>query len=324
VKNRRVFVDQDLDTSPLEGKQLGIIGYGSQGRAQALNLRDSGFTPLIGIRPGKSLAKVQSDRLEALGVGEVSERSDVLMVLVPDETQADLTRDEVFPKLRRGTFLGFATGFGVHFGLVKPPPGSKIFLTAPKGPGHILRKRFEEGGAIPALVASLHDEADELAVAMAYAKAIGCGRAGVLVSSFREEAVADLFGEQCVLSGGLVELMKAAFDVLVARGYAPEAAYIECILEVEYMAALISRVGFAALVDNVSSTAYFGGVTRGRRLVDGTTRQRLGVILDEIEQGRFVEEFKRYVESGKISLAADGDLSRLEAARSNLRNVSGE
>jgi ketol-acid reductoisomerase len=319
VTAKKVFRESDLDTSLLDNKQIGVIGYGSQGRAQALNLRDSGFSPLVGVRQGRSFEKALADGVSPLGVEEVAGRCDIVMVLAPDEVQAGLCNAEIFPHLSEGAFLGFATGFNVHFGLVSVPGKIKVFLTAPKGPGHILRKRFEEGGGIPALVASLNEDRDGLLVAMAYAKAIGCARSGVIQSTFREEAIADLFGEQCVLSGGLVELMKAAFDVLVARGYSPEVAYIECISEVEYMATLIARVGFAGLRANISSTAYFGGLTRGRRIIDNDARRKLDGILDEIEEGRFTEEFRQYILSGKQGLPPEMNLSTLERARSNLK-----
>jgi ketol-acid reductoisomerase len=271
----KVLLDADLDWSPLLSKQTGIIGYGSQGRAQALNLRDSGFSPLIGIRRGKSFDRAAADGFKVLPVEEVARACDVVMLLTPDETHRDVCTTSIFPHSRPGVFIGFATGFGVHFGLVRPPEEVRCFLAAPKGPGHVLRRRFETGGGIPALVASSGEDRDALLVARAYAKAIGCGRAGVIETSFREEAVADLFGEQCVLSGGMIELMRAAFEVLVKRGFTPEVAYIECVSEVEYMASLISRVGLAELGNHISSTAFYGGRTRGSRIVDDRTKAAL-------------------------------------------------
>jgi ketol-acid reductoisomerase len=319
VKAAKVYFEPDLDTSILRGKQVGLIGYGSQGRAQALNLRDGGFSPRIGVRPGQSLERAVADGFAPTGVAEVCRASDVIMLLVPDEAQPALCQDSVFPNLRDGAFLGFATGFSVHYGLVAAPRGVSFFLTAPKGPGETLRRRFKDGGGIPALVASLGDDRDGLLVARAYAKAIGCGRAGVIETTFREEAVADLFGEQSVLVGGLTELMKAAFDVLVARGYAAEVAYIECIQEVEYMAALISKVGLAGLKSKISSTAYYGGSTRGPRVISPDVKRRLGVILDEIEHGEFGKEFLRYVESKVSEGPTPEDVAAIERARSGLR-----
>jgi ketol-acid reductoisomerase len=298
VTEKRIFSDADLNTAVLCGKQIGLIGYGSQGRAQALNLRDSGFTPLIGNRRGKSFTKAEADGFRPASIKEVAALSDILMVVVPDETQAAICNHEVIPCAREGTFIGFSTGFAVHYGLIRFGEGFKVFLTAPKGPGGVLRARYLEGGGIPALVASFGDDADAMNVATAYAKAIGCARAGVIKSTFSEEAVADLFGEQCVLTGGLIELMKAAFEVLVARGYSPEVAYIECIAEVEYMASLVAQVGLPNLSAHISSTSHYGGVTRGRRLIDAETKAKLNGILDEIEGGGFLEEFRAHVEAG--------------------------
>jgi ketol-acid reductoisomerase len=321
VTDGRVLFERDLDVSPLRGKRIGIVGYGSQGRAQALNLRDGGFNPLVGVRPGSSFERARTDGFEPGCVDGVARESDLVVLVVPDEVQPDLCKQEIFPNCRQGVWVGFATGFNVHFGLIAPPPGVGFFLAAPKGAGAILRQRFEQGGGLPAVVGSLGDDPQGLALAKAYAAAIGCGRAGVVESTFREEAIADLFGEQCVLTGGLVELMKAAFDVLVERGYSAEVAYIECIQEVEYMAALISRVGLAALGERISSTAWYGGSTRGARLVDETVRRKMTGILDEIESGAFAREFLANVRDGHGSPAPTGDMTRLEQARARLGGI---
>ncbi len=322
MTRKRIFSEDDLDTSILLGKQIGIVGYGSQGRAQALNLRDSLYPPVIGVRKGRSFDKAAADGFDPQPVADVAARSDVVMVLTPDETQAEICRDEVFPHLRRDTFTGFAAGFTVHFGLVAIPDGQTVFLVAPKGPGGILRSRYLAGGGIPALVASAGDDPSGMAVAMAYAKAIGCGKAGVIRSSFREEAVADLLGEQCVLAGGMIELMKASFDILVERGYSPEVAYIECISEVEYMASLISRVGLAGLEEQISSTAHYGGVTRGSRLIGKDVKARIRETLDEIESGKFLDEFRAYIESGRRVGPGRDAFKAMENARKNLDEVS--
>ena len=322
MTRKRIFSDVDLDISTLQDRQIGIIGYGSQGRAQALNLRDNGVLPLIGIREGRSFDKAALDGFDPQPVADVARGSDVVMILTPDETQPEVCRAQVLPHVRNDTFIGFAAGFTVHFGLVTIPEDRRVFLVAPKGPGGILRSRFLAGGGIPALVASLGDDAEGIAVAMAYAKAIGCARAGVIRSSFREEAVADLLGEQCVLTGGLVELMKASFEVLVERGYSPEVAYIECISEVEYMASLIARVGLAGLKEQISSTAHYGGVTRGSRLIDEDVKARIREIMNEIENGRFLEEFRAYIDSGGSVGPGPGALKVMEDARANLDQVA--
>jgi ketol-acid reductoisomerase len=315
VTDKKILLDRDIDTSAISGKQVGLIGYGSQGRAQALNLRDSGFTPLIGVREGPSRDKARGDGFDTLTVSEVSSECGILMILSPDETHSEVCHGVVLPNVSAGTAIGFGGGSSVHFGLVSIPASHPVFLAAPKGPGAVLRQRFKEGSGIPAIVASRDGEPAGMAIALAYAKAIGCGRAGVIQASFREEAVADLFGEQCVLSGGMIELMKSAFDVLVDRGFPPEIAYIECIAEVEYMASLISRVGLAHLEDHISSTAFFGGATRGKRVVDEGTREKLLAVLDEIESGKFFKEFREQLASGEGLPSGPWASDALERAR---------
>lgn len=316
---KKVLFESDLDLSILSRKQIVIVGYGSQGRAQALNLRDGGYSPLVAVREGRSYQRAVADGFRPEPVGEAVGKADVVMLLTPDETHSEVCARSVVPNARKDMFLGFATGFAVHFGMVDLPDWLRVFLAAPKGPGHVLRAKFEAGGGIPALVASLKGDREEIEVAAAYAGAIGCGRAGVVRTTFREEAVADLFGEQCVLVGGMVELMKSAFEVLVKRGFTPEVAYIECVSEVEYMASLISRVGIAGLGANISSTAFFGGATRGPRVVDGAVRARLESMLAEIEDGSFLKEFREYVAGGKPNPVPGAGLAALESARSSFK-----
>ncbi len=311
----RILFEPDLSSCTLRTRQIGIIGYGSQGRAQALNLRDSGIVPIIGIRPGPSFEAASRDGFNPASPAEVASDADVVMVLTPDETHADVCERHVFPVAADGTHIGFAAGFTVHFGVVRMRQGLHPIMVAPKGPGRVLRQRFKIGGGIPALVAANDDDPDGLEIAKAYAKALGCARAGVVETSFREEAVADLFGEQSVLCGGLAELMKTAFDILVDRGYTPEVAYIECISEVEYIASLISRVGLADLGSHISSTAFFGGSTRGARVVGADIRKRLEGILDEIESGSFYGEFRKYAEGDRQLPVERERLERMERAR---------
>jgi len=318
VTDKKIFLDRDIDTSAISSKRVGIVGYGSQGRAQALNLRDSGFTPLIGVRDGPSLKRACDDGFGPLTIARVSSECGILMILTPDETHSEICGELILPNASADTALGFGAGFSVHFGLVSIPASHPVFLAAPKGPGAVLRRRFQEGAGIPAIVASRDDEPEGMAMALAYAGAIGCGRTGVIQASFREEAVADLFGEQCVLSGGMIELMKGAFDVLVDRGFPPEIAYIECIAEVEYMASLISRVGLAHLEDHISSTAFFGGATRGKRVIDEGTKMRLLAVLDEIESGKFFNEFRERLASGEGLPRGPWASEALERARSRL------
>jgi ketol-acid reductoisomerase len=242
------------------------------------------------------------------------------MVLTPDETHPDVCERHIFPAAREGARVGFAAAFTVHYGVVRVPDGLRPVLIAPKGPGGELRRRFEVGEGIPALVASLEGDTKGLEIAEAYAGALGCGRAGIVRTTFREEAIADLFGEQCVLVGGLVELMKASFNTLVDRGYTPEVAYIECIAEVEYIASLISRVGLSDLDRRISSTASYGGRTRGPRVVGEGLRERLEHILDEIEDGRFYKEFKRFAAQKESKSSHTRGLDLIERARASFRD----
>jgi ketol-acid reductoisomerase len=318
VTDKKILLDRDIDTSAISGRQLGLIGYGSQGRAQALNLRDSGFNPLIGVREGRSKDAAGSDGFHPLSIERVSTECGILMVLTPDETHADICDNLILPNVSPRAAIGFGAGFSVHFGLVNIPASHPVFLAAPKGPGAVLRQRFIEGTGIPAIVASRDNGPEGMAMALAYAGAIGCGRSGVIRASFREEAVADLFGEQCVLAGGMIELMKSAFDVLVDRGFPPEIAYIECIAEVEYMASLISRVGIAHLKDHISSTAFFGGATRGRRVIDESTKEKLLAVLDEIESGKFFSEFRESLASGEGLPSGVWSSEVLERARARM------
>ncbi len=318
MTDKKILLDRDIDISAISDRKVGLIGYGSQGRAQALNLRDSGFTPLIGIREGPSQEMARGDGFDTLSIARVSAECGILMVLTPDETHPEICNKLLLPNASAGTAIGFAAGFSVHFGLVSIPASHPVFLAAPKGPGAVLRQRFTEGTGIPAIVASRGGERAGMAIALAYAKAIGCGRSGVIQASFREEAVADLFGEQCVLAGGMIELMKSAFDVLVDRGFPPVIAYIECIAEVEYMASLISRVGLAHLEDHISSTAFFGGATRGKRVIDESTKERLLVVLDEIESGKFFNEFSECLASGEGLPSGPWASEVLERARARL------
>jgi ketol-acid reductoisomerase len=311
----KILFDADIDVSILKDIRIGLIGYGSQGRAQALNLRDSGFTPLVGVREGRSGEQARKDGFETVTPRHVSENSDFVLILTPDETHAAVCSGEVFPYGTRGAIIGFAAGFTIHYGLVSVPQEFRPVLVAPKGPGRVLRQRFEAGSGIPALVAAGDGDLEGLGIAVAYAKAIGCARMGVVRTTFEEEAVADLFGEQCVLVGGLVELMKAAFTTLVERGYSPEVAYIECISEVEYMASVISRVGLSRLGEHISSTAFYGGISRGPRVIDASVRDRLQLILDEIESGGFYEEFRNYARSAGVRVPGSAELERIEKTR---------
>jgi ketol-acid reductoisomerase len=270
---------------------------------------------LIGVRPGASLEAASRDGFSPEPPQDVARQADVIMVLTPDETHAEVCRRDIFPAAPDGARVGFAAGLSVHYGVVRMREGLKAIMVAPKGAGRVLRLRFRSGGGIPALVAAEADDPEGMEIAKAYATALGCARAGIIETTFREEAVADLFGEQTVLCGGLVELMKTAFDILVDRGYTPEVAYIECIAEVEYIASLISRVGLANMPGHISSTALYGGSTRGPRVVGTEIRKRLEGILDEIESGSFYKEFSRHAGVAGVTEDERARLERIERAR---------
>jgi ketol-acid reductoisomerase len=292
----KIFYDSDADLSQLKGKTIAILGYGSQGHAQAQNLRDSGCDVIIGQRPGSpnfDLAK--SHGFDPLPVEEATKRADIINVLLPDEVQADIYRQHVLPNLQPGDVLMCSHGFNVHFGQVKPPSGVAALLVAPKGPGHLVRSEFVRGGGVPCLIATSDGDIGEMTemfrTGLAYAKGIGGTRAGVIATTFAEETETDLFGEQVVLCGGVSELVKTAFDVLVEAGYQPEMAYFECLHELKLIVDLFYQGGLNYMRYSVSNTAEFGDYTRGPRIVTEQTRAEMKRILKEIQSGQFAREW---------------------------------
>jgi ketol-acid reductoisomerase len=302
----RIFYDKDADLGRLAGKTVAVIGYGSQGHAHALNLRDSGVGVVVGLRKdSRSRPKAEGAGLRVVSPAEAAREADVVMLTVPDETAAQIYREEIEPGLRPGNHLAVAHGFNIHFGQIVAPDGVGVFMVAPKGPGHTVRGHYQEGKGVPCLVAVGQDPAgDALQVALAYAKAIGGGRAGILETNFREETETDLFGEQSVLCGGLTALMQAGFETLVEAGYAPEMAYFECIHEVKLIVDLIYEGGVANMRYSVSNTAEYGDLTRGPRLIDEAVRQRMREVLREIQDGEFAREFILENQAGKASFNA--------------------
>ena len=284
-----VYEESEVTLAPLDGRTVAVLGYGNQGRAQALNLRDSGVAVVVGARDG---SRARADGFEALPLVEAAARGDVVMMLLPDEVQGPLWRDRLAGVLRPEAALGFAHGFAVAFGQIAPPDGTACFLVAPKGQGDMLREAYAGGGGLPGMLAVTDGSpAGTWDLAAAYAKAVGCLRGGGFRTTFREECVADQFGEQAVLCGGLVELIRAAFDTLVSRGYREENAYFECVHEVKLIADLLHRHGLDGMRRMISPTAAYGGLTRGPRLVDDGFREKMERILDEIESGAFAGEF---------------------------------
>jgi len=301
-----IYYDKDADLGRLEGKTVAVIGYGSQGHAHSQNLHRSGIPVLVGLRKDSpSVAKAEAAGLRVLGVAEATRAADIVMLTLPDETAAVIYAEHIGPNLEPGNYLAVAHGFNIHFGTIKAPPGVNVFMVAPKGPGHTVRQHYEEGRGVPALVAVAADPSgDTLQVALAYAKAIGAGRAGIIETNFREETETDLFGEQTVLCGGLTALMEAAYETLVEAGYAPEMAYFETIHEVKLIVDLIYEGGIANMRYSVSNTAEYGDLTRGPRVIDAGVKQRMREILDEIQTGRFAREWILENRSGAVSFEA--------------------
>ncbi|MCH7735048.1 MAG: ketol-acid reductoisomerase [Chloroflexi bacterium] len=288
-----IYYDKDADISLLKDKTIGIVGYGSQGHAHALNLKDSGLNVVVGLYSGsKSWKQAEDAGLRVGTVADVASEADMIMVLLPDQVQSEVYANEIEQGLSAGNMLMFAHGFNIHFNQIQPPPDVDVTMIAPKGPGHMLRTLYKEGIGMPALVA-VHQNATELAkqLALAYAKGIGCARAGVLTTTFREETETDLFGEQTVLCGGVTALIKTAFETLVEAGYQPEVAYFECLHEVKLIVDLIYEGGIANMRSSISDTAEFGDLTRGKRIVTEETRQIMREILSEVQTGHFAREW---------------------------------
>jgi ketol-acid reductoisomerase len=322
----KIFYDKDADLGRLEGKTVAVLGYGSQGHAHAQNLHNSGVDVVVGLRKDSaSWAKAEAAGLRVLTPAEAAREADIVMMTLPDETTADIYREHVEPHLQPGNYLAVAHGFNIHFGAISPPEDVSVFMVAPKGPGHTVRANYEQGRGVPSLVAVHQDPTgDTLEIALAYAKGIGAGRAGIIETNFREETETDLFGEQAVLCGGLTELMKAGYETLVDAGYAPEMAYFETIHEVKLIVDLIYEDGIANMRYSVSNTAEYGDVTRGPRVIDEGTRARMREILEEIQTGAFAKEFILENRSGGVHFSAlrkRGEQHPMEEVGARLRGL---
>ncbi|HSB55259.1 MAG TPA: ketol-acid reductoisomerase, partial [Gemmatimonadales bacterium] len=301
----RIYYDRDADPSRLKGRTIAIIGYGSQGHAHALNLRDSGARVVVGLRPGgNSWKKAEAAGLQVVSVADAARAADVIMMLVPDQDGRTIYDESVAPVLSKGKTLMFAHGFNIHFKEIAPPADVDVSMIAPKSPGHLVRSEFEGGRGVPGLVAIHQDASGQaLANALAYAAGIGCTRAGVIETSFREETETDLFGEQAVLCGGATALIKAGFETLVAAGYRPEMAYFECLHELKLIVDLIYRGGLGFMRYSISDTAEYGDYTRGPRIVTDETRAEMKRILTEIQTGSFAKEWLAEHRSGGKNFA---------------------
>jgi ketol-acid reductoisomerase len=303
----RVYYDRDADLGLIKGKKVAVIGYGSQGHAHVLNLRDSGVKDVaVGLRPGSpSAKKAEGEKLKVMAPADAAKWADVVMILTPDELQADLYRDSLADNMKQGAALVFAHGLNIHFKLIEPRPDIDVFMVAPKGPGHTVRSEYSKGGGVPCLVAVAQNASgNALEIALSYASAIGGGRSGIIETTFKEECETDLFGEQVVLCGGLTALIQAGYETLTEAGYAPEMAYFECLHEVKLIVDLIYEGGMANMRYSISNTAEYGDYTRGPRIITAETKAEMKRVLDDIQSGRFVRDWVLECKAGQPSFKA--------------------
>jgi ketol-acid reductoisomerase len=319
----KIYYDKDADLQQIRNKTVAVIGYGSQGHAHALNLKESGVNVVVGLREGASWHKAEQSGVKVMPTGDAVRSADVVMVLAPDEAQSAIYRKDIAPNLKEGAYLAFGHGFNIHFGQIVPPAGVNVFMVAPKGPGHLVRSEYTKGSGVPMLLAIHQDPSGKTrAVGLAYASAIGGGRAGVIETNFREETETDLFGEQTVLCGGLTSLIQAGFETLVEAGYSPEMAYFECLHEVKLIVDLIYEGGIANMRYSISTTAKYGDVTRGPRIVTDETKKEMKRILDEIQSGRFAREWVIENQANRPvynALLAKGEAHPIEEVGGRLR-----
>jgi ketol-acid reductoisomerase len=323
----RVYYDRDADLNLIKSKKVAVIGYGSQGRAHALNLKDSGVKDIVvALRPGSTTAKkVEADGLKVMSVAEAAAWADLMMMATPDELQADIYRDHIADNIRDGAAIAFAHGLNVHFGLIEAKSTVDVLMVAPKGPGHTVRGEYEKGGGVPCLVA-VHQDAsgNALDLGLAYACGVGGGRSGIIETTFKEECETDLFGEQAVLCGGLVELIRAGFETLVEAGYAPEMAYFECLHEVKLIVDLIYEGGIANMNYSISNTAEWGEYMSGPRVVTPETKAEMKRILTDIQTGKFTSEWMQECKAGQARFKATrrlNDAHQIEEVGEKLRGM---
>ena len=322
----KVYTEQDTSLEPLSGKTLAVIGYGSQGHAHALSLRDSGCKVIIGLYPGsKSKAVAEEDGFEVFDSGEATAKADVIMVGVPDMKQAEVYEKDMVPNLSPGKTILFSHGFAIHFNLIKPQEGVNIIMVAPKGPGHVVRRQYVEGKGVPALVAVAQDATGNAKdIALAWANGIGGARAGVIETTFKEETETDLFGEQAVLCGGASALVQAGFETLVEAGYQPEMAYFECLHELKLIVDLMVESGIAGMRFSISETAKYGDITRGPRVITAETKATMKEILLEIQEGKFAQEWVDEYKAGLPEynrLLEEGEKHPVEETGQYLRDL---
>jgi len=321
----KVFTDQDADLSVLQNKTLAVLGFGSQGHAHALNLKDSGLNVIIGLYEGsKSIPVAQQKGFEVVSTAEAVRRADVIMVALPDTKQPAAYEKDIAPNLSKGKTLLFSHGFSIHFKTIVPPKNVNVIMVAPKGPGHIVRRQYTEGKGVPSLIAVYQGGKEAKQIALAWAKGIGGTRAGVLETDFKEETETDLFGEQTVLCGGCTALVKAGFEVLVEAGYSPEMAYFECLHELKLIVDLMNEKGIAGMRFSISETAKWGDVTVGPKIVDASVKKRMKAALKDIQAGKFAKEWVKEYKSGykkyNALLKAD-ERHRIEKTGERLRGM---
>src|SRR5215210_7096064 len=320
----KVYYDRDADTGALRERQIAVIGYGSQGFAQSNNLHESGCQVTVGLRADSpSRAKAEEAGLRVRPVAEAAAEADIVLMLVPDEQAPDVYAREIAESMTPGKYLAFSHGFSIHYGFIKPPEEVSVFMVAPKGPGHLVRHEYKRGAGVPCLLAVHQDPTgDAKQIGLAYASAIGGGRAGVIETNFREETETDLFGEQVVLCGGLTSLIQAGYETLVEAGYSPEMAYFECLHEVKLIVDLIYQGGIANMRYSISTTAKYGDITRGPRIVTEQTKQEMKRILGEIQQGQFAKEWVLENQANRPvynALLKKGEAHPIEAVGAKLR-----
>jgi ketol-acid reductoisomerase len=319
----KIYYDKDVKKGVLKGKTVCIMGYGSQGHAHANNLKESGVDVIIGIRKGASMDKAKKAGFNALTPADAAKKADVIMILLPDEYQGDIYNNEIAPHVKKGAYLAFAHGFNIHFNQIVPSPDINVFMAAPKGPGHLVRSEYLKGGGVPCLIAIHQDPSKKTKeIALAYASAIGGGRAGIIETSFREETETDLFGEQVVLCGGLTSLITAGYETLVEAGYAPEMAYFECLHETKLIVDLLYEGGISNMRYSISNTAQYGDLTRGPRVITDETKKEMKKILNEIQSGEFARDWMLECKANKPmfnALTKRGEQHSIEEVGAKLR-----
>ena len=326
MTDKDIFYDADADPAALDGRTIAILGFGSQGHAHALNLKDSGHDVVVGLRPdSSSRAKAEAAGLEVLDIADAASRGDVVMILLPDERQAEIWEAEISDGIAAGNLLMFAHGFSIHFGQIEPPPGVDVGMVAPKGPGHLVRSQFAEGRGVPCLMA-VHQDATGKArdLVLAYASGIGGGRAGIIETTFKDECETDLFGEQAVLCGGATELVQAGFETLVEAGYDPRLAYFECLHELKLIVDLMYEKGLQGMRYSISNTAEYGDMTRGPRVISEPTREAMRKILADIQSGEFAKEWIAENRAGAENfnrLRSEAEGKQIESVGKDLRSM---